>query len=375
VNGRTSYLPSTFEERGTAVPFATPLLTQARVRRNDRGKLELSMPRFAETSAAFVVPWDAVPTIISLNGHDRALHAAVADGGLVDPHAIRLAALRIAGEGLAGPEAARLAALALRTEEEYRVFTNALLIASVVAPDQTDRSTEAVQALVQGINTPDGQRQTRAALLELARQRGVGLRELYSLLSELSTVVAPVGLPTSPRRGRLRSLTRRLAEFHNSAVEIANADAMLDVAQSAQSCANVARFTYRIATARLAEFDALLSNPRHLMTRWELAHPAVERLVQGLAWLLDGWDFIAEWWFTALRQPPGPARNTNLHATLSLVPMVPRDELTRAGILKEAAAFVSVRGRGWVREKEDWRTGAQIESEVKRILAANTLAA
>jgi hypothetical protein len=126
---------------------------------------------------------------------------------------------------------------------------------------------------------------------------------------------------------------------------------------------------------RLAEFDALLSNPRHLLRRWELARPAVERLAQRLAWLLDGWDFIAEWWFTALRQPPGSARNTNLHATLSLVPMVPRDELTRAGILKEAAAFVSVRGRGWVREKEDWRTGAQIESEVKRILAANTLAA
>jgi hypothetical protein len=375
VNGRPSYLPSTFEERGTAVPFTTPLLTQARVRRNDRGKLELSMPRFAETSGAFVVPWESVPTTVGLNEHDRALHAAVAAGDLADPHAIRLAALRIASQGLAGPEVARLAALALRTDEEYRVFTNALLIAQVVMPDPTDHSTEAVQALVQGINTADGQKRTRAALLELARELGIGLRELHNLLSQLSDAAAPVGLRLSPRRGRLRSLTRRIAEFRNSAAEIAGAEDMADAADCAQSCMEVADLTHRIAVARLAEFDALLSNPRGLLTRWEAARPAVRRLVERLAWLLDGWDFIAEWWFAALMQPKGSERISALHATFSLLPMVPREELKRAGFLQEEVAIISIRGRGWVRGMEDWRTGQQVEPAVRRILAANTLAA
>jgi hypothetical protein len=374
MRGNPNYLPSTFEERGTAVPFTTPLLTQARVRKNERGKLELSVPRFADGPGSLVVPWPSVPEIVRLSGHDQALHEAVAAGNLADPHAIRLAALQVASGGLAGPETARAAAQALRADEEYKAFTNVLLIATTVTSMSDDSSPEAIQALVQGVGTPDGQRRVRGGLRSIAAALEIGPDELDERLDRLSLNIAPVGLRAAPRRGRLRALARRLTEFRDSMQSLAQSSEAIDTADCAGFCAVIADCTLQIAVARLAEFDALLGDRRRLLARWDAAFAASDRLVQRLAWLLDGWDFVAEMWFTALAQSSDLSRVPALHAIFSLLPMIPREELKRAGFLPQETAIVSLRGRRWVRGLEDWRTGEQVKPMVMRILAANAYA-
>ena len=61
--------PSTFEERGTTVPFTTPTLSCARVRSDDRHNLVLLTPGFAGTQSVYVLPWKAIPDLVTMTIH------------------------------------------------------------------------------------------------------------------------------------------------------------------------------------------------------------------------------------------------------------------------------------------------------------------
>ncbi|MEI9987084.1 MAG: hypothetical protein WDN69_30395 [Aliidongia sp.] len=49
----SAMLPATFEERGAVVPFTTPALSLARVRRDQRQRMILLMPNFGGTEGGF----------------------------------------------------------------------------------------------------------------------------------------------------------------------------------------------------------------------------------------------------------------------------------------------------------------------------------
>ena len=133
-----SYHPTTFLERGVAVPFTTPLLSRrarppggARRGGADRAepigrprRVRAALERRARTLSA-----------------DRPRHAAERDGGGAserDPSAIRAAARQIAAQGLAGREAQNAADAASEDDKYQRLLANFLLVMSSV--DQIEPS-------------------------------------------------------------------------------------------------------------------------------------------------------------------------------------------------------------------------------------------
>ncbi|MBU6498939.1 MAG: hypothetical protein KGQ40_10460, partial [Rhodospirillales bacterium] len=55
-----SFLPSTFLERGVAVPFTTPQLAGARARPGTRVPLELVVPNPSGGRGHYILPWDGL---------------------------------------------------------------------------------------------------------------------------------------------------------------------------------------------------------------------------------------------------------------------------------------------------------------------------
>jgi len=104
-----SHQSPTFEERGVSVPFTTPALAGARVRRDLRHGLVLLVPNPSGARGMYVAPWSGVrdmcnPTLHDGLLHDGLLHDAIAAAKAepISPSMVRAAARRIAAEGAAG---------------------------------------------------------------------------------------------------------------------------------------------------------------------------------------------------------------------------------------------------------------------------------
>src|SRR4051812_45815916 len=59
-------VPSTFEERGTTIPFTTPELAYCRLRRGSRGSLEVLVNGFSGGRCTYVFPWASIPQVVRL---------------------------------------------------------------------------------------------------------------------------------------------------------------------------------------------------------------------------------------------------------------------------------------------------------------------
>jgi hypothetical protein len=99
--------PATFAERGVAMPFTTPMLAAARLRRGADGLPELLLPALGGRGV-YILGWEACLGLCGPTLHDRGLWAELA-GRTPSPAAVRDAARRVALRGLAG-RAARAAA-------------------------------------------------------------------------------------------------------------------------------------------------------------------------------------------------------------------------------------------------------------------------
>ena len=80
------YAPSTFDERGTTVPFTTPELAFSRVRRDTRtNHLEVLVTGFSGGRSIYVFPWDGLTSVMRLTLHDRALQAEISLADAITP--------------------------------------------------------------------------------------------------------------------------------------------------------------------------------------------------------------------------------------------------------------------------------------------------
>lgn len=343
------FLPSTFEERGTSVPFTTALLAYARVRKSARGYIELCVTRFSDAAGYYVIPWNAVRDIASLTVHDYALHEEIVTARALDPYAMRLAALRVAADGLAGEAAAEAAIAALAADEELKALNQVMLMMRVLQ----EVDPVAAPHLLRGITTSEGQARVRAALFEAADRLELKPEIFDQRLSQLGINTYTAGVPWSPTEGRLRRILRRLGEFVQSLVLWARVR-MSDAAHTARFCAGVANITHSIGVGLLGELDALLGDPRTIVVSRETLRYDIDRLNARLAWLLDGWDAICTWWFDGENQSVDD-QAVILQDILPVLPIVPRDELE--GAKRFTVGGMVQRSRRFVRLHEDWLTG------------------
>ncbi|MBP2302953.1 hypothetical protein [Azospirillum picis] len=366
VRGAVEYAPSTFEERGAAVAFTTPLLSQTRVRRGDRSKLEVLIPSLSQGMGIYVVPWKAVPEMVSMTMHDRYLHDLIVKEEACSPNEIRRATLRAARRGLAGPKAAQAARRALDEDEEQGTLTHYLLILAILKAV----GLESPEMLKAGIDTDEGQRLTRQLMTRAAESLRLDATLLYARLAEVAAVAAPVGLARSPRPGRLVRCLVDLTAFRDAMADWART-VPSDAAPVAGFCAEVAQHTIGIGERVLADFHRRLEAIGPLMRDWDGEIVRVRGQSARMAWLLDGWSHITAAW-DVMQAEDQRQQAATINELFRILPLLPTQESSRD--LMEESRHVKPAHRRSVRMLEDWRTGQFDIDAIRRIEAVKARA-
>lgn len=365
IRGFDHLLPSTFEERGATVPFTTPILSDSRVRKDWRDKLEIVIGQFSGGPGAIVIPWTAVAEMISLTTHDVLLHEEVMVKRALDPYTVRMAALEVAKSGLAGPEVVEAATKLLAADEEAMALNQVVLIIKVIEEAEPAQA----KALMRYIMNPDGQERVREALFAIADRLQLDAKAFDNRLSDLGVSTYAVGTMWSPTEGRLRKLVSRLAAFAASINEWA-AGRLSEAADQAHFTVELSQHTLKIATEVLHKFDALVGSPRTIVMEWDVKAGEVRALATRLAWLVDGWEPLIETWTSAADEAE------QIAALESIVPRLPFVPAREVDPDKEGKTNNDLFGkkRRWVRMNEDWKTGEPDSELVQRLEILKTRA-
>ena len=353
------FQPSTFLERGIAVPFTTPALVGARLRPAERRGLELIVPNPAGGRGVYIVPWDGVQDLCSPTLHDRQLNARLDLLSVVTPGGLRRMACEVAAEGLAGRDAVAPArALLKQTEQDQLFATFELLLAVVRAVEQRDAGW-----LPPNIAERDAlERRAQQALATMAPRVGRPAEDLMGILEELAVVFTGVGIGRQAAEARLPlmiaqldALRRQMRLWQRACGEGGSPDAML-VDRTAELTASLARATLQDARGLLADL------PR-LFRAWANAPDDIVRLCARPEWLLDGWERICLLWQTA---DDGFGRPATLNEMVALIPTTPREASAWVEMDLEARLGGLRHHRRKVASGEDWRTGVTVVDLIAR---------
>ncbi len=345
------FIPSTFAERGVAVPFTTPLLAQARLRLDRNEQFEFLLPNFTGGKGVYVMPWKTVPSMMTVTLHDRLLFDAISKLEVHSPESIRHASLEVQASGVAGPDAALAAAKALDRDGQYLVLTQFILVTELLKLVGMG----AADLLRPGMNVDESRRMARQALGKVAQIVKVQPEMLSAVVERLGAVVAPVGLPYCPEPGRLRALATRLDEFCAELDRWANLD-LSDASDLARFVAEVGRHTLELVKMRMVQMDKVCADAKQIIHGEQRFRTAILAHVGRISWLLDGWDFILAMW-ESVRDAPGEAQQSMVADISRLVPVIPKEEIAMSTESFDMDALARIQRR-WVRVNEDWRTGA-----------------
>jgi hypothetical protein len=357
------YLPSTFEERGTFVPFTTPLLAGARVRKNYRHLLELCVPGFSEAKGHYIVPWTAVHELTQLTLHDRMLHEHVLQKRVSTPYAMRLAVIAVASTGLAGPAVAAAAAKAIAEDEEMKAVNHVLLILRFL---QENGKSEA--ASLHDLAATNRRDRVRKALFATASDLGLPADELDNRLAALALMTYSAGVAWAPQPGRLRALAKTLTEMRDDMRAWGTAQ-ISEAGPMALFAAAVIDMSVGIGDTLLRKFDAAMKSPTSVIANWAATKAEPEQLTDRLSWLLDGWEGIVPWWQGCRTDE---ARAGAVARMLPSLPIVPRLEMDPTG--REELDLLVETGRRLVRLHHDWLTGEPDTDVIARIEAVKARA-
>jgi len=348
-NPKSLFLPSTFEERGTAAPFTTPSLALSRVRPDERHGLVLLMPNLGGADGAYVVPWAAVAEVITMSVHDRALHEEVHEARAVTPDTMRIVSLKVARTGLAGTKAALAAEATLEAEEEQYAETHFLLILALL----NALGMNARHLLTLRKDSQEWHDQARAMLHQAAGQMQMETAVIYDRIGALARMLTPIGLVVSRQEGRLRRLMHALTDFRDTLYDWSLND-QSETSPYAAFAAEVAELTVDVAEMTFAALDRAVGDIPELIAHWGKAAVLIERAAARLSWLLDGCDYILAMW-AAVEYANRNDQREGIAQIVRVLPMIPRGETEFAEDEAERRQELFQRKR--VRAMMDWRTG------------------
>ncbi len=361
-----SYYPTTFLERGVAVPFTTPMLAGARARPAERGGPELVVPSPSGSRGVYILAWNAVRELCQPTVHDTRLNNKVASLPSVTPSAIRKAAREVAEEGLAGRDAAAAAGAARDTEHREVMVANFMLLMTLV--QQVEPAEAQAVSPADGVDTALETRAQRV-IARIAPRLGRSADAIAASLEDIAPLFASTGLTASGADGRagraLGVLCRVRAE--TAAWSQSRND---DSAAQADMVARVADLTIGCTQATLQEAHALTTDMTGLLRRWAAEPALIRQLAARPEWLLDGWEQVCLLWLTAEGET---ARRAVLPEMALLVPIVPREAAAWVGGPVDMDA--AMRFRRTVTLNEDWRTGSAVFDLIARNEHLRALAA
>jgi hypothetical protein len=311
-----SHHPTTFLERGVAVPFTSPMLAGARVRPADRGGVEVIVPNPSGGRGVYILPWSGICHLCRPTVHDSSLYTKITERQGVTPGSIRSAARVVAAQGLAGQEAADAAAAEQAGEMRDRLATSFLLM--VAAVRQVDPNGVVDEAEITGRH-PALQRRAKRCMEHIAPRLGRSPAEVFSNLEQLAGVLTPIGLDQQEPPARVPRLLASLARFRASAAQWAMENRDESGAQ-ASVAAKVAGATITCAEATLADARDSARTITELLKEWIATPEPVARRLARTEWLVDGWEQICMLWESSA---------TNAHRRIALrdislmVPILP----------------------------------------------------
>jgi hypothetical protein len=316
----SAMLPATFEERGAVVPFTTPALSLARVRRDQRQRMILLMPNFGGTEGAFIVPWNSVSEVTTMSIHDRALHEEIEAAEAVTPEQLRGCALRIGLTGLAGPTVAEASRSAVESEKRKTVELHFLLIIGLL--NSLGLATEDLTAL--GSGTETWRVRVKTLLGQAGQRLGIEVNDIYARIAALARVMVPLGLSGGRHEGRLRALLDDFADFRDAVTEWSESEKS-ELAPFANFAGFIAHDTLKAADRLFRQLDTGVRDMVSIVRDWNTHAKGVVGVAGKLCWLLDSWDFIFEFWAQVQGEPIEIQREA-IGRIVRVLPLIPRNE-------------------------------------------------
>lgn len=353
-----AYHPTTFLERGVAVPFTTPMLAGARARPGERGGLDLIVPNPAGGRGVYVLPWGSITELCRPTVHDTVLGDYLATLRAVTPSAIRKAARAIAKEGVAGRAAVRAASAAERGEADAQITCNFHLLLKLV--EQVEAPGECAVPPNQE-HPAELERRARRATTRIAPSLGQTTEAIARSLEELAAVLCHAGVGNSAQTARMPRLLQRLIRVQHELRGWAAEGHTEEGTAMANLTANAAELTATCARAMLGEVHAMGKNMRELLVSWLADPDGIARKVARPDWLLDGWEPICALWSDAATNA---GRLAALVEMSNQVPVLPREVGDWVGFNFDVDAFN--RFHRFVEAYEDWRNGVSAMDLVAR---------
>ncbi|MBS0643687.1 MAG: hypothetical protein JSS43_27820 [Proteobacteria bacterium] len=346
---RDLYHPATFQERGIAVAFTTPMLAGARVRDNGRRGKELVMHNPSGGRGVYVIPLRGVGDHFRPTVHDTLLLRRLETLVTLSPATVRQAVWSIALDGFAGPAARAAAEAVAEADHSQAMMTEFHLLAALV--EQVEPSGEPMTDA--GVQVVDLRRRGRGALTRFSRSFGRSGYDLGKALSDLAVLLAPVGAGPTASRARLALLLERVRQTRDDILDTftridSNAGGTLGKAIVASADTMLSCASTTLATAR-----ALAADPITLLVRWFANRPEVLATVGRPEWFLDGWEQISLLWRAGADRH---ARLAALFEMAQIIPLLPREAMQWSPMpLAPASLTPNIHVAS---HKDDWRTGS-----------------
>ena len=352
------YNPTTFLERGVAVPFTTPLLSGTRARPAEKQGLELVIPNPSGGRGSYIMPWASITALCRPTLHDKMLNARIAGLKSVTPGIIRRVGREIAAEGLAGEEAMEAARSAAVTDKDDRLVTNYRLLMTLIEQVNIIPATQDDIAETPSLEL---ERRAKLTIAGVAPRLGQSITWVATALEALADVMENIGVGAASITGRSPRLVGMLRKTSTEISEWSRTQRAEDQASYARMVCTVADFTLALAQELLGRSHALLTDMVSLLRHWAADPEAIVRLAGRPEWLLDGWEQICLIWGDA---QDDAGRRAALVEIAGLVPVLPREVNDWCDATPHPDG--TLRFRRLVRGNEDWRTGATIFNLIAR---------
>ncbi|MEP3113997.1 hypothetical protein [Nisaea sp.] len=317
----THFWPTSFAERGIAVPFTTPSVAMARVRNDERGRLELVISGLSGSRGVYVIGWSAVPQTFKLTVFDRVLHEHIQTIDTVTPDTVREAVLRATTTGLAGEDAAEAAIQSSSKITEDRIRISLALTQHLVKHFLEDDLEIGLAELA----TSTGQQKVQNLLGRIARKEEIAPETLSRVLTEWGDLLEALGVLDHKPRGRYRRILDEASHFLTSYADWMRTGDIADD-HPATLISDILTETLLSWEKAFKEADVYAHDPGSTLKNWDKAKSVLEALSGRIPWLEDGWAVIFAMWENALHEDHDNRLQT-VSTILSGLPLMPRDEV------------------------------------------------
>ena len=358
----TMQLPSTFVQRGTAVPFSSDGLQHARMRISGDGDMEALVPGLAGGRSVYVIPWQVLPEIIPMTVHDRKMHETLFSRRPHAPHELRACSLEVAKSGVGGIKLATEARNVLASEAAHRLATQCTLLAEAIRQLAADKAKK-LDLSVSGLSRAEGMLAARAALKSVAGELGVQAEDIYARIERWAEVAHPLGPAGDDHPGHLRRTIRELGRFVGE-VRAWAAEEPPESAMMAQECVMVCSDVLDNARRCESEVDNAAADMSSTFKAWDATVTRLRSQIDRLAWVLDGWDRVVTTW-DGKRDRPAFERREAMETIFRFLPVLPEEALRQSG--RTIWTRFQENRRRRIQANQSWFTGEDDEEMRRRL--------